>query len=284
MHQLYSSEVYSCSLAFGKYATRLEIDRELLECIPSSFAAYVVNGLIDSVVTLKVKVFDDDVTHTPVQGWVYATTENKHVVSYSDAGKMLFSLAYDTRLNMIVIDVRRNDVRSVSLGIQHAMLLALSSHCIGLHGVTLICKNQLIILSAPSGTGKTTLSKLLSKYCEAAVINGDFALLSVSDDNVFFEPTPFCGTSKRCLNYRLPLERIVFLSQSPNNCLQAIDTRTALKSLLSNTFVPIWDTKLGEAVHSTAFSIANKLSFYSFAFAPNEKAATMLHNSIACET
>ena len=152
-------------------------------------------------------------------------------------------------------------------------MLALHDHCIGLHGVTLVIKNEIVILSAPSGTGKTTLSKLLETYSDAIVINGDFALLRPTEDGVIYEPTPFCGSSARSLNHRLKVNRVVFLEQGKSNIWRELNGREALTSFLSNSFVPEWNSGFEEKITSSTINCIEALNVNHYAFLPVQEAA-----------
>ena len=173
---------------------------------------------------------------------------------------------------MIVFVSRRSDI---AIALQYAVLLTLKDRCVGLHGVTLLCGNKIAVLSAPSGTGKTTLACLLEEYKDAIVINGDFAMLSVVDDEVFFEPTPFCGSSGRCLNHRLRIDRVVFLEQSADNRWRSLSGREAVIRFLSNSYVPQWDRDVQRTIQNNILQIIPLIRASSFAFAPDQRAAEM---------
>lgn len=163
-------------------------------------------------------------------------------------------------------------------------MFLLSRNCIGLHCVTVLCSEQAICLAAPSGTGKTTLSNLLVKYGDAAVLNGDFALLSVEEDGkIMFEPTPFCGTSGICHNYRVPIDRIVFLEQAEENRFRALDPVSALRQLLSNSFVPIWDEEKTAQIQDHAIRIIERIPVSLFSFAPTAEAVTVFYSHLTQE-
>lgn len=169
--------------------------------------------------------------------------------------------------------VNGQERKCVKLGIQFGILTALYRKCVGLHGVTMLCGNEIVVLSAPSGTGKTTLARLLEKYCDAIMINGDFAMLSVSNEGVIFEPTPFCGTSGRCLNHRVKINRIVFLSQSPINQGHDLFGREAMMYFMNNSFIPTWDPKMQLAIRTNIMKCISNLRVSLFRFAPTREAA-----------
>lgn len=248
--------------------------------IPDALSAYFISDASNYACVLKIEALSCSAEASQAEGWMHSQENGKHRAAFCSRHQILFALTYNEELREILVEVKSGSQKSLSLGVQHAILLALSPSCIGLHAVSLICGNKLIALSAPSGTGKTTLANLLRKHCQAALINGDFALLSISEDGVIFEPTPFCGTSGRCLNYRLQLEEIVFLSQSPDNVFRFMDTREALIRLLSNVFVPAWDQNLTDKVHANTCRIMEKIRAASLAFAPHKEAAELLDQMV----
>ena len=188
--------------------------------------------------------------------------------------KPIFAL-HNTSQQITTVSVCEPKKGYFRLGVQYGMMVALHEKYIGIHGVTLLCGNEIIILSAPSGTGKTTLAKLLEKYCDAIIINGDFALLSLENDSVIFEPTPFCGTSGRSLNHRFRVNRIVFLGQARNNVWHELNSRDALVRFMSNSFIPTWDIYMQETVQGNIIKCISVLKMITYDFAPTQEAAEM---------
>jgi len=167
---------------------------------------------------------------------------------------------------------------AIRLGAQYGLMLALRDRCVGLHGATVRCGCETVILSAPSGTGKSTLAGLLEAYCGAQTLNGDFALLSADGDGAAFEPTPFCGTSGICTDRRARIDRVVFLAQAPTDQWRELNGREALVRFMSNVFVPDWDAAAALCIQSTVMSALKHISVSAFAFAPTAEAARMLHD------
>jgi len=222
------------------------------------------------------------ITSEPLpDGWIDRSDNDQTEISYVSENSILFSLRYNTGVNHIKIMPMKQNAVAVRLGLQFAIMIALHKQYVGLHGVTVLCGEEIIILSAPSGTGKTTLAGLLEQYSDAIVINGDFALLSVVNKDVVFEPTPFCGSSGRCLKHRVRVDRIVFLEQAPVNKWEEADGREAARRLMNNTFVPVWDNKMSIAVKDTIMGVASLLNVSVFSFAPNKEAADLFREQVS---
>lgn len=208
-------------------------------------------------------------------GWEACDGPEGKSAVYSDHGKAVFSLRYSEPERLTVVSVSGHGSRFQRLGLQYGMMAALHRECIGLHGVTLLCGNEVVILSAPSGTGKTTLAALLEKYGGAVSVNGDFALLSPTADGVIFEPTPFCGSSGRNLNHRLRVDRVVFLSQAKGNTWSALNGREAIKQFMDNCFIPTWDREMQKSIQTNVVNCIGSVRVNAYAFAPTREAADL---------
>lgn len=208
-------------------------------------------------------------------GWSLCDLDGGKQAVFSPKGKPDFSLKYDSQLRTITISVRKALDGFVRAGVLYGILVALSKTRVGFHGVTLQCDGETIILSAPSGTGKTTLANLLVKHCNARIINGDFALLSLSKEGVLFEPTPFCGTSGVCLNEWARIDRIVFLSQSRENIWHKMNGRQSFLNMSHNAFVPTFDDQLQQNIQNNIARILSNVRISGFGFAPTGEAAKM---------
>ena len=212
-------------------------------------------------------------------GWMHQDSKTSSVAVYCRGGKALFGLE-QTKPNLVIVHIRKAMEWYIRTGIQYGLMFALSQECLGLHGVTLLCGNEIIILSAPSGTGKTTLASLLQAYCDAIVINGDFALLHPTEEGVIFEPTPFCGSSGRSLNHRFRVNRVVFLGQAKENRWRKLDGREALTRFMTNCFIPTWDREKQEAIQSSILRCMEGLQMNAYEFAPTRQAAEQFLASI----
>lgn len=266
------------TVSFGRYSVRLIGEEKLLALFPSSWQNSVETsdcGKPDAVLNIQSGLSEYD--KSSYNGWKACDGCGKRAAVYFSQGKAMFEIKHDPADNRVDIRLCDNSIRCFHIGMQYGVMLALYTKCVGLHGVTLLCGDEIVILSAPSGTGKTTLASLLETYSDAVVINGDFALLSLSDEGVIFEPTPFCGSSGRCLNHRVRVNRVVFLEQAADNRWRKLSGRDAMIRFMANCFIPEWDKSIGIAIQDSIVKCITALKINAFSFAPEKDAAELFY-------
>ena len=88
------------------------------------------------------------------------------------------------------------------------------------HGVALMYKGKAWILTAPSGTGKTTQYENWKRRHpeEIRVINGDKPILELTEDGeIYVCPSPWVGKEGYSEEIRAPLGGVVYLKQGREN-------------------------------------------------------------------
>lgn len=119
---------------------------------------------------------------------------------------------------------------------------------VGMHAATLKYRDRVILFSAPSGTGKSTMCFFWKLLHGGETINGDYALLKREGKDVFMWGTPFCGGSRICKNTVERVTDIVFLSQSDTDYGYRVSGGQAAISFAKNCFIPQWDPDLASIV------------------------------------
>ncbi len=271
---------FSC----GKYTCRIIADSDISKFFPGQWIgkAQTLQSPSETItINLEKSAFGD--YERTQNGWFLRRSHERWQAVYSQHERVLFAIESLSK-DEIKVNVDNYSEKKIRLGIQYGLMTALYQKCFGLHGVTLVCGNEVIICSAPSGTGKTTLAKLLEKHCDAIIINGDFALVTPSEDGVIFEPTPFCGSSGRSLNHRFRVNRVVFLGQAKENQWRELDGREAVIRFLSNAFVPDWDKCMMQTVQENIIKCISMLKVNEFDFAPMQEAAEVFLKKVKEDT
>lgn len=121
--------------------------------------------------------------------------------------------------------------------ILHLENLLLESDALVLHCCWLEHDGQAILLTAPSGTGKTTHGNLWRKCFGSTIVNGDKALLQWANDRWLVRGYPFHGSAAECENKTMPLKAIVILRQGREDRIQRLSPMNRVRLLLSETTV-----------------------------------------------
>ena len=89
-----------------------------------------------------------------------------------------------------------------------------------------------ILFAGPQNRGKTTQALLWQQYRNAAVINGDRAVLREMPQGFTVYGVPFCGSSRLCLNEQRPVRAVVFPEKGDDNLVTALSPFESFKRLI----------------------------------------------------
>lgn len=111
------------------------------------------------------------------------------------------------------------------------------------HSSAILYKNECIMFSAPSGTGKSTQARLWGKYKDAVVINDDHPAVMLIEKKPIVYGTPWAGGNRKFMNVNAPLKAVVILKQSPQNSVQRLQSHEIISSFLPRCFLPYYDNQ-----------------------------------------
>ncbi len=109
------------------------------------------------------------------------------------------------------------------------------------HGSVVAVDGEGYLFTAPSGTGKSTHTKLWCRYLgkRAVMVNDDKPLLKVSDSGVTVFGTPYNGKHRRGNNLSVPLKAVCLLERAPDNHIDKITKEEAYPVLLQQAYRPL---------------------------------------------
>lgn len=125
----------------------------------------------------------------------------------------------------------------------------LAHDAIQFHGVVMEYHGKGIVVTAPSGVGKTTHTRMWRDHENALILNGDRALCRKSDGKWYAYGSPWFGSSGEYINRKVELSAVVVLEQAKENAAEQIEPFQAALNLMERVFAPDWEPeRMGMAI------------------------------------
>ena len=152
------------------------------------------------------------------------------------------------------------------------------------HGSVVSTDGQGIMFTAPSGTGKSTRTKLwLDTIDSSIVVNGDKPLLRVTESQVLAYGTPWCGKEGWNTNTSVPLKAIFLLERSESgNFIRELSFSEAFPKLIRHTYLT-GNAIVRRKTLNLLRSMAGKVKVFQFKSEPTAEAIKMAWNAVRNE-
>ena len=164
-----------------------------------------------------------------------------------------------------------------SLGMEH---LCVQNSSVIIHASYIITDAGAVLFTAPSGTGKSTQAQLWQELRGARTVNGDRAIIKITENGAEACPLPFSGSSQICENVTAPLAAIVALSQSPQTDIQRLSGRQAFLPVWAQCCFNAWDKNDTELALKIASEATERVSVYHLACTPDISAVEALEKAM----
>lgn len=110
--------------------------------------------------------------------------------------------------------------------------LLLENACFVLHASYILHDGEAILFTGASGIGKSTQAELWRQTRGANIVNGDRALVGLSDGKAAAHGYINCGSSGICQNISAPIRAVVILGRSTENTVWKPGGIEAFKALV----------------------------------------------------
>ncbi len=175
-----------------------------------------------------------------------------------------------------------NDIRRFNMLGEVFRYHVLNHNGIIYHSSTLAYRNNGIMFSAPSGTGKSTHTSLWLECFpdEAMVINDDSPAVRVIDGKAWIYGTPWSGTSEINKNVKVPAKALVFLERNAENSADNLGNDRVLQYLISGLMLlPVFGGLMDKTL-SNLSAIAEVLPLYKLKCNISHEAVYTIKNKI----
>ena len=171
-------------------------------------------------------------------------------------------------------------IESLALYRKICSLLALKDTVL-IHGSSLMTDGAAVLFCAPSGTGKSTHTRLWRQVYgdKVVMINDDKPLVRMLDGIPTIYGTPWNGKHRLGTNMSAPLKNICFLQRGEQNVITEVDRAKALPTLLRYIFRPD-DPPETMAMLDTAEKISKNVRFWDLACNMDPEAAKVSYEAM----
>lgn len=149
-----------------------------------------------------------------------------------------------------------------------------------LHSSLVRYQNRAILFSGPSGIGKSTQAALWQSHKNADVLNGDRALIQVSDASIRAYGSFFAGSSGIYKNESADVAAVVILSQAPENHIERLSGSAAFFALFSQCLQNPWDADFTKALSDRITDVVSHVPVFKLACRPDFSAVKLLHDTV----
>ena len=149
-----------------------------------------------------------------------------------------------------------------------------------MHGSVLAVGNEAYMFTAPSGTGKTTHSRLwLSGIPGSYIVNGDKPLITISEDAAIAHGTPWCGKEGWNTKTSVPLKAIVILERGEENSITEISAIEAYPAIYPQIHRPA-DIPTAKQVLDLSGKLLESVRCYRLTCNMDPEAAFVAYNGL----
>jgi len=117
---------------------------------------------------------------------------------------------------------------------------------LAVHSSSIIYDDKAYLFSASSGTGKTTHTNFWVEHFGAQILDGDVTAVCMENGEAIAYGLPWCGTSKKFQNRRVPLGGIIFVTRSCHNTISRLSPFESIIRLSARCFTPTWTPELAD--------------------------------------
>ncbi len=193
--------------------------------------------------------------------------------------------------NEYVLAVKSNELANEA--VMHRILLyaglphiLLQKGRLMLHASYISSASGGVVFAAASGVGKSTQARLWEEYAGAETVNGDRAVMWLTDDKseVMVGSMPFCGTSAVCKNIDTRLCAVALPVQASENRLVRLNGVKAIKAIIENAVIEDWRSGEANAAAALVCEIVERIPVYRLYCRIDEQAVRILEEALKHET
>ena len=152
-----------------------------------------------------------------------------------------------------------------------------------IHSSVIRCNGKGYLMTAPSGTGKSTHTYMWHTAIPGCdLMNDDNPIIRILDNKAIVYGSPWSGKTPCYRNIQAPIGGIVRIKQQPENTIRRLGTIEAFTMLLPACSNMKWDARVYKGICDSITKFIQTCGIWELGCLPNTEAAILCHDTI-CE-
>lgn len=243
----------------------------------NSIDKYVTNDQVDDFINMSVKIKRDldfnsliPLSYKTKNQLIYETNNEKYIVTYIEDFSEVKHIIYYT-LDYKTIEIYLNDKIGKRLAEFEYVLtgmmfleLAVYNKYLPIHASAFSVGSYTILLSAPSGIGKSTQTRFMKEmFDNVSIINEDKPLLKIIGNECYVLGSIWSGKDVINDNVKRKVDAIFFINQSDKLDIVNLDNSSKIKHIFKNIQRPVYQDIVSD-LSSLIDDLINKCPIYMF--------------------
>lgn len=153
-----------------------------------------------------------------------------------------------------------------------------------MHASVIRCEGKGYLMTAPSGTGKSTHTRLWYDNIPGCdLMNDDNPVVRVLDDGAVIYGSPWSGKTPCYRNIQAPIGAIVKIKQMPRNEIRPLSPIESFSTLLPAISSMKWDKRVYCGICDGISGLISSVRMYELGCLPDAGAAILCHDTVTAE-
>lgn len=221
---------------------------------------------------------------------VYRTKEGGYMFKIYDISEHLCATMHTSAdFCQCSVTLHKGTHNQQHYGLNNCMMMAYAFATVAMdtvliHSSVIRCNGKGYLMTAPSGTGKSTHTHLWYTTIPGCdLMNDDNPIIRIVDGSPIVYGSPWSGKTPCYRNIQAPIGGIVRIQQSPENTIRRLKPLEAFVMLLPACSNMKWDARIYNGICDSITKFIQTCGIWELGCLPNSEAAILCHDTISKE-
>lgn len=222
---------------------------------------------------------------------VFRTSDGGYVFDiYDTTGHLCSRMQSNPDFTLCHIKVYDGTPVQQNYGLNNSMMMAYAfgtatMDTLLVHSSVIRCDGQGYLMTAPSGTGKSTHTHLwYTNIPGCDLMNDDNPIIRIMDGRPVVFGSPWSGKTPCYRNIEAPIGGIVRIKQHSENIIRRLSPIEAFTVLLPACSNMKWDARIYNGICDSITKVIQTCKIWELQCLPNDEAAIICHDTICKES